>query len=99
MARTIGPYSRSKSWDNLVFVSGQIALRPDNGELLMSSIEEETRQVLSNLQSILEEAGSSSSCVVKSTIYLTDLSNFDTINKIYGEYMDCLLYTSDAADE
>lgn len=82
------PYSKSNNCDNLFFISGKIALRPDNGEWLMSAIEDETKQALSNCQSILEEVCTSSSCVVKSTIHLVDLSNVDTINKSYGQYME-----------
>lgn len=80
----IGPYSQAIVAGELVFVSGQIPLNPTSGELVSGSIEEETAQVLTNLQAVLTAAGSSLSLVVKTTIYLTDLADFARVNEVYA---------------
>jgi 2-iminobutanoate/2-iminopropanoate deaminase len=81
----IGPYSQAIRWDQLVFVSGQIPLDPKTGKIVSGEIEEETRQVLSNLTAVLEAAGASLASVVKATVYLTDMSLFPRVNAIYAE--------------
>jgi 2-iminobutanoate/2-iminopropanoate deaminase len=70
----------------MVWVSGQIALVPESGEMITAGIEAETDQVMKNLRAVLEAAGSSLSRVIKATIYLTDLGNFEKVNAIYGSY-------------
>ena len=80
-----GPFSQAIKTDNFVFTSGQIYLTTE-GKLLEGSIEEKTHQVLNNLKNILEEAGCSFDNVVKTTIYVTDMSVYGKINGIYGEY-------------
>lgn len=80
----IGPYSQAVVSGDLVFVSGQIPLNPTSGELVSGSIEDETTQVLTNLQAVLTAAGSSLSQVVKTTIYLTDLADFSRVNEVYA---------------
>lgn len=80
-----GPYSQAVVVGNLVFVSGQIALN-SKGELLSGTIEEETRQVMTNLRAILTAAGLTFDDVVKTTIYLTDTSLFTRVNGVYGSY-------------
>ena len=82
----IGPYNQSVKAGNLLFISGQIALVPASGELLMGSVEEETHQVMKNLQAILTEAGSDFSAIAKTTIFLTDMSLFAQVNEVYGSY-------------
>lgn len=82
----IGPYNQSVKTGNLLFVSGQIALVPGSGELLTGSIEEETHQVMKNLQAILTEAGTDFSSIVKTTIFLIDMDLFAKVNEIYGSY-------------
>lgn len=82
----IGPYNQAVKTGNLLFVSGQIALDPTSGELVMDSIESETKLVMSNLQAILKEAGMDFSNVVKTTIFLSDMSLFAEVNTIYGKY-------------
>ena len=79
----IGPYSHAVRAGNLLFVSGQIALDA-GGKLLNDSIEEETKQVLRNIEFILKRAGLGWENIVKTTIFLTDLANFVTVNELYG---------------
>ncbi len=84
--QAIGPYSQAIKANGFVFVSGQIPIDPSTGELVQGSIVEATRQVMHNLTTIIETAGSSLDKVVKTTIYLKDLSDFEEVNKTYGEY-------------
>lgn len=82
----IGPYSQGIRTGNLLFLSGQIPIDPKTGEVIQGGIEAQTIQVLNNLEGILVEAGASFNNVVKTTVYLTDLGNFGTVNEIYGRY-------------
>ena len=82
----IGPYNQSVKAGNLLFISGQIALVPGTGELLMATVEEETHQVMKNLQAILKEAGTGFDAVAKTTIFLSDMSLFAQVNEVYGSY-------------
>jgi 2-iminobutanoate/2-iminopropanoate deaminase len=82
----IGPYNQAIKAGNLVFISGQIALNPSTGNLVVSNLEDETHQVMKNLASILLEAGSSFQHVVKSTIFLSDMNHFSQVNAIYASY-------------
>lgn len=82
----IGPYSQAVKTGNLVFISGQIPLNPATGELEMQSIEAETHCVMKNLQAVLTQAGSSFDKVVKTTIFLSDMSLFAQVNEVYGSY-------------
>lgn len=82
----IGPYNQAVVAGGFVFVSGQIALDPVTGDLKTNSIEEETTLVMQNLAAILREAGCNFTNVVKTTIFLSDMSYFGTVNSIYGEY-------------
>lgn len=84
--QAIGPYSQAVKCNGFVFVSGQIPINPATGELLAGSTGDKTRLVMENIGRILEEAGTSFDKVVKTTIYLTDLNEFDEVNKIYGEF-------------
>lgn len=81
----IGPYSQAIQAGNLLFLSGQIPLDPATGEVVAGGIEAQTRQVMSNLQAVLKAAGFDVADLVKTTIYLTDLGNFATVNGLYGE--------------
>ena len=81
----IGPYSQAVSTDGWLFTAGQIALDPATGELVPGGIEEQARRVLENLRQILIVAGADFGAVVKTTIYLTDLSHFPQLNEVYGE--------------
>lgn len=84
----IGPYSQSVRFGNLLFTSGQIAIHPETGELLTSSIQEETKMVMENLKAILNEAGATFEDVIKSTIFISNMNNFAEINKVYGMYFE-----------
>jgi 2-iminobutanoate/2-iminopropanoate deaminase len=81
------PYSQAIRGNGLVFVSGQIALRPGSPELVGESIEEQTEQVLANLRAILEEAGSGLDRIVKTTVYLRDLADFQGMNEVYRRHV------------
>ena len=81
----IGPYSQAVQFGNQLFVSGQIALDKNSGNMINQSVELETRQVLKNLQAVLTAGGMNPEHVVKCTIYLTDMNDFPVVNKIYGE--------------
>ncbi|WP_188454718.1 RidA family protein [Virgibacillus oceani] len=82
----IGPYSQAIKAGDFVYVSGQIGINPSTGEV-EQGIEKQTNQVLNNLKSILTEAGTDFSQVVKFTIYLQSMDDFATINEIYGSYL------------
>jgi 2-iminobutanoate/2-iminopropanoate deaminase len=84
--KAIGPYSQAILAGNTLYVSGQIAIIPETGEMDTLSIETEIRRVLSNLGAVLKEAGMTYENVVKATIFTTDLKNFKLINTIYGEH-------------
>lgn len=82
----IGPYSQAVKANGMLFISGQIAINPSNGDMVTADIVAETKQVMNNLSAILSEAGMDFSNVVKSTIFVKDLNNFATVNKVYGEF-------------
>jgi 2-iminobutanoate/2-iminopropanoate deaminase len=84
----IGPYSQAVQVDNMLFISGQVALRPGTSELANADITEETHQVMKNLKSILSEAGMDFNAVVKTTIFLSDMELFGQVNEVYGKYFD-----------
>lgn len=79
----IGPYSQAIRTDRLVFASGQLGIDPQTGKL-RDGVEDQTRQALANLAAVLQAAGTSMENVVKTTIFLTDLSHFAKVNAIYG---------------
>ena len=80
----VGPYSQAVATDHLIFTSGQIGIHPLTGQL-RPGIVEQTHQVLENLAAVLGAAGSSMSHIVKTTIFLTDIAEFSTVNEIYAE--------------
>ncbi|MES2849801.1 MAG: RidA family protein [Bacteroidota bacterium] len=84
----IGPYNQAIKTGNLLFVSGQVALKPGTNDLANADIIEETHQVLQNLRSILSEAGMDFSHIVKTTIFLSDMALFGQVNEIYAKYFD-----------
>ena len=83
----IGPYNQAILKDNMLFISGQIALDPFSMKLNNDSIENETNQVMMNLKNILEEANMDFGNVVKTTIFLSDMNLFKKVNDIYGKYI------------
>jgi len=84
--QAIGPYSQAVVVNNLIFISGQIHLTPD-GKLVEGTVEEQMHQIMKNLLAILESAGVSFKNVVKTTIYVTDMSIFGEMNEVYMSYM------------
>jgi 2-iminobutanoate/2-iminopropanoate deaminase len=82
----IGPYSQGIVAGNLVFISGQLPIDPKTGDFVQGGIEEKTHRVLMNIKAIVEAAGADLSQVVKTTIFLADLSHFAAVNRIYAEY-------------
>jgi len=83
--QAIGPYSQAIKSGNLIFCAAQIAMKPD-GTMVEGGITEETKQVMENIKAVLEEASSSLEKIVKTTIYLQDINDFQTVNEIYGSY-------------
>ena len=82
----IGPYSQAILVGDTLYASGQIAINPATGNIVGPSIEEQTTQVMKNIGQILEAAGLTYANVVKTTVFITDMASFGTVNKIYGEY-------------
>ena len=84
----IGPYNQAVEYGNMLFISGQIALDPVTGNLIQDDIQAETKQVMKNLEAILQEAGMNFSNILKTTIFLMDMGQFAAVNEIYGAYFD-----------
>lgn len=82
----IGPYSQAIAAGDHVYVSGQIPLDPESGEMIEGGIEAQTRRVMDSLVAILEQAGAALNRVVRCTIYLVSLDDYNAVNAIYGEY-------------
>lgn len=82
----IGPYSQAVGVGDFLFISGQIPLDPQTGEIIGEDIETQTAQVLENLKAIVEEEGMGLNNVVKTTIFLTDMDRFSRFNTVYGRY-------------
>ena len=81
----IGPYSQAIRVGDFLFTSGQVGMSPDTGQLVGGGIEAETHQTLTNLGAVLKAGGASWADVAKTTIFLTDLADFNIVNRIYGE--------------
>ncbi|KAL0478611.1 RutC family protein [Acrasis kona] len=84
--KAIGPYSQATQFQNLVFLSGQVGFVPETGKLISDDIQEQTRQTLTNLKSVLEAGNSSLENVLKCTVLLDDMSNFAKMNEVYSEF-------------
>jgi len=84
----IGPYNQAILSGNTLYTSGQICLHPSTGELVNSSVEVETTQVMENIKAVLTEAGMNFENVVKSSIFISDMNDFAKINEIYGSYFN-----------
>lgn len=84
--KAIGPYSQAVKANGLIFVSGQIPIDPNTNDVIKGTIAEQTRQVLKNIGSILDAAGSNFQHVIKTTVYLIDLKEFGDMNQVYGEF-------------
>lgn len=84
--QAIGPYSQGVVIGDLVFVSGQVPIHPKTKDLVKGDLAKQTKQVLENIKSILEDAGSGMESVLKTTVYMTNLSKFSDMNKMYETY-------------
>jgi 2-iminobutanoate/2-iminopropanoate deaminase len=83
----IGPYNQGiVASGSFVFAAGQVAIDPANGQVVQGDIKAQTRQVLKNLQAVLEKGGASLSSVVKTTVFLKDMNEFAAMNEVYGEF-------------
>ncbi len=82
----IGPYSHGNLINGMLFISGQVGKHPKTGELVLSDIKSETKQVMENLKGILAEAGMDFTHVVKTTIFMKDMNNFSAMNEMYGSF-------------
>lgn len=83
--KALGPYSQALKSGNLVFCSGQIPINPATNAIEATTIEEQTRQVISNLANVLETAGASLKNVVKTTVFIKDMNDFAALNAVYAE--------------
>jgi len=84
--KAIGPYSAGVSTGELVFTAGQLGMDPSSGELVEGGIQAQTRQALTNLKAVLEAASSGLEYVVKTTVFLGDISEFGLMNEVYGQF-------------
>lgn len=84
--QAIGPYSQAIKANGLIFASGQIPTDPQTGHFVVGGIAEQTEQVLKNLAAVLEAGGSDLSQVVKTTVFLLDMKEFEAMNKVYGRF-------------
>jgi 2-iminobutanoate/2-iminopropanoate deaminase len=84
--KPIGPYSQAVKYENLIFLSGQIAIDPKTNELIGKDVAEQTKVIMENIKAILEEAGLNFNHVIRTTIYLKDLNDFAKVNEVYGQY-------------
>ena len=82
----IGPYSQATTNDEIIFTAGQIAIDPKTGILISGDIEEQTHRIIQNIEQILKEAGVGLDAVMKTTVFMTNLSDFASMNKVYGQY-------------
>jgi len=86
--QAIGPYSQAVAASGFIFVSGQIPLEPQTGEIIGGDVREQTEQVMRNLDAVLQAAGTSLDLVVKTTVFLTDMNDFAAMNEVYGRYFE-----------
>lgn len=84
----IGPYNQAVLSGNTLYASGQIAINPENGELVTTNISDETNQVMQNIKAVLEAANMTFENVVKSTIFIMDMNDFAAINTVYGSFFN-----------
>ena len=84
----IGPYNQAVLKGNTLYTSGQIAIHPKTGEMVTANIEEETQQIMQNMKAVLEAAGMTFENVVKTTIFIMNMTDFGSINTIYGSYFN-----------
>lgn len=95
----IGPYAQANIVNDLVFTSGQIPLDPKTGSIVDGGIEAQTKQVFSNLEAVLKEAGCGLEDMIKTTCFLADMNDFATVNEIYAKYFPGGIFPSRSAIE
>ncbi len=86
--KPIGPYSQAVVQDELIFVSGQIAIDPQTGEMIEGGVKEQTTQVINNLEAILEAAGSSMEKVLKASVFVANIDFFPSVNEVFEEFFE-----------
>ncbi len=86
--KAIGPYSQAVNVGGRIFTSGQIGIIPETGEMVQGGVEAEAKQALDNLKAVLQAAGSEMRYVTKTTVFIKDMGDFNTVNKIYGQYFE-----------
>jgi 2-iminobutanoate/2-iminopropanoate deaminase len=84
--QAIGPYSQAVTWNGMAFLSGQIPLDPQTGQIVEADVAAQTERVLQNLKAVLEAAGSSLNKVLKTTVFLKDMNEFGRMNEVYARY-------------
>ena len=84
----IGPYNQAVIANGFMYISGQVAINPENNEIIKGSIQDATKLIMKNIEAILNEAGFNFKDVVRSKIYLTDMNNFSKVNEVYGSYFE-----------
>lgn len=84
----IGPYSQATEFENTIYVSGQIPIDPNSGDILSGSIREQTKLVLKNVRSILRESGYSLEDVMKAEVFMDDMNEFSDLNDVYGDFFN-----------
>ncbi len=82
----VGPYNQAIVWNNLVFTAGQIAIDPASGNIVEGGVQEQTRQVLKNLEAVLKAAGSGLEYVIKTTVFLKNMDDFSAMNEVYATF-------------
>jgi len=82
----VGPYNQAIVWNNLVFTAGQIAIDPASGNIVEGGVQEQTRQVLKNLEAVLKAAGSGLEYVIKTTVFLKNMNDFSAMNDVYATF-------------
>ncbi|HFB68542.1 MAG TPA: RidA family protein [Calditrichae bacterium] len=82
----VGPYNQAIVWNNLVFTAGQIAIDPASGNIVEGGVQEQTRQVLKNLEAVLKAAGSGLEYVIKTTVFLKNMDDFSAMNDVYATF-------------
>ena len=86
--KALGPYSPAVKLGDFVYLSGQIPLNPETGEVEGTTIEEQTHQVMKNIKAVLNDMGLDYKHIVKTTIFVSDLNDFDKLNEVYGSYLE-----------
>ncbi|CZQ98656.1 tigr00004: reactive intermediate/imine deaminase [Trichococcus palustris] len=86
--KAVGPYSAYRKSGNLIFISGQLPIDPNTNAIVSGNIEEQTEQSLKNLKELLEEQNLDMSAIVKTTVFLADIKDFNTVNEIYSGFFE-----------